>query len=159
MDLLQFSDWLASTGFSQAIQSTTWAIPAIQSVHILALSLLFAAALIIALRFAGRGLAAEPLHALTARFSRHIWILLVVLAATGLLLIIAEPHRTVTNTMFYAKMIMLIVVILLTLWLGAVSRRQQQPVSGLHRAGALLTVLLWMGIMFAGRYIAYYESF
>jgi DNA primase len=24
---------------------------------------------------------------------------------------------------------------------------------------ALLTVLLWMGIMFAGRYIAYYESF
>lgn len=159
MDLQQFSDWLASTGFSQAIQSTTWAIPAIQSVHILALSLLFAAALIIALRFVGRGLAAESLHAVTARFSHHIWILLAVLAATGLLLIIAEPHRTVTNTMFYAKMIMLLVVIALTLWLGAVSRRQQQPVSALHRAGALLTVLLWMGIMFAGRYIAYYESF
>jgi uncharacterized membrane protein len=159
LDLQQFSDWLSSTGISQAIQSTTWAIPAIQSVHILALSLLFAAALIIALRFLGRGLAAESLQAVTARFSHHIWLLLVVLAASGLLLIIAEPHRTVSNTMFYAKMFMLLVVILLTLWLGAVSRRQQQPVSGLHRAEALLTVLLWMGIMFAGRYIAYYESF
>lgn len=159
MDLQQFSDWLASTGFSQAIQVTQWAIPSIQSVHILALSLLFAAALIIALRFAGRGLASEPLHALTTRFTRHIWVLLVVLAATGILLIVAEPHRTVTNTVFYAKMIMLVMVVLLTLWLSAVARRQQQPVSALHRAGALLTVLLWMGIMFAGRYIAYYESF
>ncbi|MDQ2640477.1 MAG: hypothetical protein M3Y79_07845, partial [Pseudomonadota bacterium] len=72
MDLTQFSDWLASTGLSQAIQVTQWAIPTIQSVHILALSLLFAAALIIALRFAGRGLATEPLHALTSRFTRHI---------------------------------------------------------------------------------------
>lgn len=159
MDLLQFSDWLSSTGFSQAIQTNMWAIPAIQTVHILALSLLFAAALLVALRFAGRGLATEPLHQLVARFGRAIWWMLAVLAATGLLLIIAEPHRTLVNAVFYAKMIMLLVVSLLTLWLAAVARQQHARVSGLHRAAAALTVLLWMGIMIAGRFIAYYETF
>lgn len=156
---MQFSDWLASTGFSQAIQTRMWAIPAIQTVHILALSLLFAAALLVALRFAGRGLAAEPLHQLVARFSRAIWWMLAVLATSGLMLIIAEPHRTLGNRVFYLKMIMLAIVVLLTLWLAAAARHQHERVSGLHRAAAALTVLLWMGIMIAGRFIAYYETF
>jgi cytochrome bd-type quinol oxidase subunit 2 len=158
VDLIQFSDWLASTRLSLLIQETQPAIPGIQTVHIIALSLLFAAALILALRFAGRGLAIEPLQQLASRFTRQIWLLLVVLAISGVLLIVAEPHRTVTNRMFYAKMIMLLVVILLTVWLSAVARRPQQPISGLHRLAAALTVLLWMAIMFAGRFIAYYES-
>jgi hypothetical protein len=83
VDLYQFSDWLSSTSLSQAIQLNLGVIPAIQTVHILALSLLFAAALILALRFAGRGLAAEPLHLLAARFTRLIWLMLVMLADFG----------------------------------------------------------------------------
>jgi hypothetical protein len=159
LDLYQFSDWLASTSLSQAIQLNLGAIPAIQTVHIVALSVLFAAALVLALRFAGRGLAAEPLHQLAARFTRLIWLMLLLLATSGLLLIVAEPHRTIANAMFYAKMIMLAVVIGLTLWLAAAARQQHERVSGLHRAVASLTILLWIGIMFAGRFIAYYESF
>lgn len=159
MDLHQFSDWLAATGISQAIQTRSWAIPSIQVVHILALSLLFAAALVVALRFSGRGLAAEPLHELARRFIKAVWVLLVVLAASGILLIVAEPHRTLTNRVFYLKMILLALAIVITLWLAASARHQHERVSGLHRAGAALTILLWMGIMFAGRFIAYYESF
>jgi hypothetical protein len=127
-------------------------------VHILSLSLLFAAALVVALRFAGRGLAAEPLHLLAARFVRMIWVLLAVLAVTGILLIIAEPHRTLGNDMFYIKMFLLIVVVSLTLWLASVARHQHDRISALHRGAAGLTILLWIGVMFAGRLIAYYES-
>lgn len=159
MDLVEFSDWLASTGLSQLIQTKMAAIPTLQTVHIVALSLLFAAALVVALRFFGRGLAAEPLHALVRRFVRIIWLLVVVLALTGMLLIVAEPHRTLGNNMFYAKMIMLVVVSALTVWLAAVARREHERVSAVHQAGAAVTILLWIGIMFAGRLIAYYESF
>ena len=66
MDLQQFSDWLTSTGLSQSMQLSRWAIPGIQTIHILALALLFAAALIVALRFWGKGLAIEPLHPMYA---------------------------------------------------------------------------------------------
>ena len=157
MDIHQFGDWLAATAPSQAIQASTWAIPAIQSVHILALALVFTLGILLALRFAGLGLSAEPLAELAARSTRRIWLLLLVLALTGLLLITAEPGRTITNPVFYLKMIMLAAVIVVTLLLAYIARRVEKP-NALHIALAVLAVLLWIGIIFAGRLIAYIEA-
>jgi hypothetical protein len=159
LDVHQFSEWLAATSFSQGIQVTTWAIPGIQTVHIVALAILFASALVFSLRIAGRGLASEPLPLLAARFTRAIWYLLGVLLVSGALLVIAEPGRTITNPMFYTKMAMLAVVIAVTLWLSAVARRQFERPSGVHVFMAALSMLLWVGIMFAGRLIAYIEAY
>lgn len=50
MTLIEFSEWLSQTQVSQLIQVTSWAIPGLQTVHILALAVLFAAALVVALR-------------------------------------------------------------------------------------------------------------
>jgi hypothetical protein len=159
VDLHQFSDWLSATSFSQLIQITSWAIPAIQTVHLLALSLLFASALVFSLRIAGLGLVSEPLHLLAARFTRAIWWLLLLLVITGCLLILAEPGRTITNPVFYAKMTMLALAVVITLWLAAVARRQFERPTGLHAFAAAVGMLLWVGIMFAGRLIAYVESY
>jgi len=149
MDIHQFGDWLASTGPSQAIQATTWAIPAIQSVHILALALVFTLAILLSLRFAGFGLMAEPLEQLATRSARRMWLLLVVLAATGLLLITAEPGRTITNPAFYAKMAMLALVIALTLGL-VTGNRGKSRVFGQRKFvvvfGSLLVILLVAGV-------------
>ena len=158
MDIHQFVDWLAQTGPSQAIQASTWAIPTIQSVHILALALTFTTAVLLSLRFAGLGLSTQPLPQLAARSVRRIWWLLLWLLITGALLITAEPGRTITNSIFYAKMVMLVIVIVLTLWLAAAAKRDEKP-TGLQLVVAGLAVLLWIGIIFAGRFIAYFESF
>jgi hypothetical protein len=159
LDVHTFSDWLSSTAFSQSIQITTWAIPLIQTVHIICLALLFASALVFTLRIAGRGLASEPLPLLASRFTRAIWYMLVLLLLSGTLLIIAEPGRTITNPVFYAKMTMLVVVIAITVWLAAVARRQFERPSGFHVVAGSLGILLWIAIMFAGRLIAYVESY
>jgi FtsH-binding integral membrane protein len=158
MDLHQFGDWLSGTAPSQAIQTSTWAIPAIQTVHLVALALAFTLGIVLSLRFAGVGLSAEPLAQLAARSTRRIWQLLVVLFATGALLITAEPGRTITNPVFFVKMIMLAAVIAVTLWLASIARRVTRP-TALHLALATLAVLLWIGIIFAGRFIAYVESY
>lgn len=157
MDINEFSNWLSATAMSQSIQTTSWAIPSIQTVHIISLALLFASALVLSLRVAGRGLMTEPLPMVAARFGGAIWILLTLLLATGLLLITAEPGRTITNPMFYAKMIMLAVAILVTLWLASAAKQPLERLSSLHALGAVVGMLLWIGIMFAGRLIAYYE--
>jgi hypothetical protein len=81
-----------------------------------------------------------------------------VLAVTGGLLITAEPGRTITNPVFYVKMILLAAVILATLWLTAAARRVQKP-GALHLLIATLAVLLWIAIIFAGRLIAYIDSY
>ena len=159
MDLHQFSDWLASTAFSQLIQVSTWAIPAIQTVHIISLALLLACALVLALRIVGRGLSSEPLPQLATRFTRAIWYLLLVLLASGSLLIIAEPGRTITNPAFYTKLVLIALAIAMTLWLATAARREFERLSGLHTLVAGLSLLAWMAIIFAGRLIAYIESY
>ncbi|HMA10733.1 MAG TPA: hypothetical protein VKO83_02520 [Steroidobacteraceae bacterium] len=159
MNLHQFSDWLSNTPFSQAIQVTSWAIPGIQVVHIICLAALFATALMFTLRIAGRGLVSEPLHLQAPRFARAIFILVVILLVDGALLITAEPGRTITNPAFYAKMILLAFALAITLWLTAVSRRQLETPTGMHVAAAAFSMLLWIAIIFCGRFIAYVESY
>jgi hypothetical protein len=157
MNLIEFSAWLSSTALSQVIQSTSWAIPGIQFVHILGLATLFALALNLSLRIAGRGLAIESLRSLAGRFVPAIWICLGLLLLTGALLIVAEPDRTITNPAFYLKMVLLVVAVALTLWLASVARREHAKPNIVHVAAATLSMLIWAGIMIAGRYIAYVE--
>ena len=155
MSVRVFDQWLESTALSHLIQTTHGAIAGIQVVHILALATLFALALNLALRVTGHGLAAEPLSSLASRFVPALWICLGVLLFTGSLLIIAEPGRSLMNRVFYTKMTLLLVAIALTLWLAAVARRPLQRPSKLQVAAAALYVLVWVGIIVAGRYIAY----
>jgi cytochrome bd-type quinol oxidase subunit 2 len=111
------------------------------------------------LRIAGRGLSTEPLATQAPRFAKAIWVLVLVLFVTGALLIIAEPGRTITNPAFYAKMIMLILALAITLWLTGVARRQLESPTGVHVIAALIAMLLWIAIIFCGRFIAYVESY
>jgi uncharacterized membrane protein len=156
MNLIAFSRWLESTALSQVIQTTSWAIPGIQVIHILCLAILFALALNLSLRVAGRGLALESSRSLAARFVPAMGVCLVLLLVSGSLLVIAEPSRTITNQVFYIKMSLLVVAIVLTLWLATVARREPAKPTRLHVAVAVLCMLVWTGIIVAGRYIAYY---
>ena len=121
MSLVAINNWLSSTPLSLLIQRTPGAIAGIQVVHILCLATLFALALNLSLRTAGRGLRIEPLASLAARFVPAIWICLGMLLLTGALLIIAEPHRTLGNPIFYTKMALLAVAVVLTVGLAAVA--------------------------------------
>jgi hypothetical protein len=152
-----FIDWLSATAFSQTIQTTSWAIPGIQVIHIVCLATLFALALSFSLRIAGRGFAVEPLASLAGRFVPAMWICLAVLLVSGVLLIIAEPFRTITNPVFYLKMGLLVVAIGLTAWLASMARRASAKPSAFHVAAAALSMLVWAGIIVAGRYIAYVD--
>lgn len=148
--------WLTATPLSQAIQTTSWAIPGIQVIHIVSLATLFALALSLSLRVAGRGLVREPLASLAKRFVPAIWTCLAMLFLSGSLLILAEPFRTITNPVFYLKMGLLIIAIVLTVWLASIARRPTGNLAAMHVAAAILSVVVWIGIMIAGRYIAYF---
>jgi hypothetical protein len=155
MNLKSTVRWLTETPLSQTIQTTSWAIPGIQVVHIICLAALFAFALNLSLRVAGRGLAVESLASLAGRLVPAIWTCIGILFLSGSLLIIAEPFRTITNPVFYLKMGLLIVAIMLTLRLNWVARHTSGTPSGAHTAVAILSMLAWAGIIVAGRFIAY----
>ena len=91
-----------------------------------------------------------------ARFLPVIWPTLLVLLVTGSLLIIGEPRRALLNATFYLKMALLLVGVVLTAALQrsfASTRWEGGRVGG--RLAAVVSILVWCGILFAGRWIAY----
>ena len=153
-----FAQWLHGTAFSQWLQITTWVIPLLQSVHIVMIGLVFISSLMIALRVLGRMRADEPLPAVWSRFAPWMWSGLVVMAATGALLIIAEPPREFGALSFWIKMGLVLLAVVLTTLLGAqVKHAPHDAASPLRSARpvACVLVVLWIAIIFLGRAIAY----
>jgi tryptophan-rich sensory protein len=148
---------------SQTIQSVDWIVPAVQTIHILAITVVAASALMIDLRLIGVFSADRPLREVSARFLPLVWWPLLVLLATGAIMIIGEPARSLKNPAFQLKMALLVTVLVVTALYQLLLRRDPalgSPASshrGTATAIATLSMLLWSGIIFAGRWIAYYS--
>ena len=160
--LRHFGEWLAGTALSATIQNVSWIIPTTQAIHILCVALVMAAVFIVDLRILGVLARTQTLEALSHRYLPWVWYLLPILFASGAVLIIGEPGRSLLNPVFAAKMLMLVTAALLTLALERPLRHATSapaPTQLGLQAGAVLSLILWTGIVFAGRWIAYVASF
>src|SRR5215831_16549341 len=100
----EFAEWLQATPVSVTIQSVAWIIPLLQSIHITMIGIVFVSSLMITLRVVGSVRADESFAAVWSRFAPWMWGGLVVMALTGLPLIVAEPVREFTAVSFWLKM-------------------------------------------------------
>ena len=159
-----FSEWLAATPLSLRIQTVEWIIPTVQTVHILSIALVTSSAAMVDLHVLGVLSRSEPLVAVTRRFLPWIWWTLLVLLVTGATLIIGEPERSLGNPAFLLKMSLLAVVLMVTLIFQRGMRRDEHhwESSRRRRVGARVlagvSLVLWVGIVFAGRWIAYIDT-
>ena len=154
-----FCDWLANTPLSLRIQTVMWIIPAVQTIHILCVAIVMSCMAMLDLRLVGVAGRKYPISRMVGRFVPWVWGALPILLATGTILIIGEPSRELLNPYFRAKMLMLAIVVVLTFLV----QRQNKKDEGFweaRRATAALagaaSLLLWVGIVTAGRWIAYY---
>jgi len=158
--LAQFSTWLQSTPLSLLLQNVEWIVPLVQTVHILAIGAVIASVFIVNLRLLGLIGNDESPSRVGARFLPVIWYTLPVLIATGVILIIAEPARSLGSIAFQLKMLLFACAVIITLYhhrsvLQAASRADQAGGHGAAKFVAILSLLLWSAIIFAGRWIAY----
>jgi hypothetical protein len=156
----EFAAWLQTTSVSVTIQSVEWIIPLLQSIHILMIGVVFVSSLMITLRVMGSVRADEPFAAVWSRFAPWMWGGIVVMALTGLTLIVAEPVREFTALSFWLKMGLLAIGITSMLIFGRTLRPEARATAGAEfsagrKAAAVATVVLWLAIIFLGRAIAY----
>jgi hypothetical protein len=162
--LSELAKWLAATPLSHTIQSTGWIIPSLQTIHILGVAVVFSSAILVDLRVWRLLQRDEPLPEVARRFLPTIWPVLLILLVTGSLLIVGEPRRSLLNLTFYLKMSLLAVAIMLTAGLQrsiASSPNFWDKNRGREiawRFAATLSILIWCGILFAGRWIAYTQA-
>jgi hypothetical protein len=154
--------WIDQTPLSQTIQVTHWVVPAVQTVHILAVAVVASSAIMIDLRLLGVFWADRPMKKVSSRFLPLVWWPLIILLATGAIMVIGEPARSLKNPAFQLKMTLLITAIVVT-WIFQLLQHRNAKFGDLRSgprgaavAIAVVSMLLWSAIIFAGRWIAYY---
>jgi len=168
--LQEFTDWLSHSELTAFLSDTTllqtWIIiPLSQTIHILGVAVVMISIGVLNLRLLGVGSGSQSFARLTAQLTPWIWSALAVLLFTGVLQTIAEPSRELLNSTFQLKMLLLLAAVAITIsyrvttaknpnyWDTSLDRR---------RTGRLLaatSLMLWLGILSAGRLIAYFGAF
>jgi len=155
-----FATWLAKTPLTAFLGNAAWAVPAIQTVHILSVAVVFGGAVFINLRILGVFETGRPIQAVLGRFLPPLLGAVAILLVTGLLLIASEPNRAIFRTVFWLKMGLILVALAAT-W-GQARRAAQSDAAGrkdglvlADRVGAILILGLWTAVIFAGRWIGY----
>ena len=123
--------------------------------------LVFTSVITINLRLLGVGRAGRSVSELTNTLTPIIWVALLVMLLTGTVQTIAEPVRQFITPAFWAKMAMIVVVATTTSLFARSVRANpskwddaaRRPASG--KVLAVVTTVLWVGIVVCGRLIGY----
>ena len=159
MALDDWLHWLEATDVATAVRENEVLFPWIESVHVLAIVLVIGTISIVDLRLLGAYGADQPGRRVAKRFLPLVWWPILILLATGLIMIVGEPGRSLKNPAFQLKMALLAGALIVTVLCQRRLRRAPGAgpagTGGLARSLAILSLLLWAGIIFAGRWIAY----
>jgi hypothetical protein len=158
MSLLDFFDWCEATTVGLAIRDSLWLFPVIESVHLLALALLGGAVLVVDLRMLNLGLRKQSAAHIAG--SAQPWLIgsLATMLVTGVLLFTSESIKCYYSPPFWYKMSFLATAILFTFTVrrkvAAADELRVGPIWG--KLVALISLGLWFGVGFSGRWIAFY---
>ena len=158
--LLQFCMWIQATPLGRKVSTSPWLFPTIESVHIIGLALVVGAVLRLDLRLLGfsRQISVTSVASSTMPWA---WTGVSVAVTTGLLMFASEAVVCYHNRAFRAKMLMLLLIALNTAVYEFITRRnvhawdveRATPLGA--KFAAVVSVTLWMGVVAAGRWIAY----
>jgi len=160
--LKRLAEWLSTTFLSVFIQNhNSWAIPVIQSIHIVGIAIVLGSVFMIDLRILGWAGTDQTLRQTTRRFGPWLTGALWLMLATGILMVIAEPVRELITFSFWLKMFLVAIgTLIAVIFLGAVRRHEQRWEEIVEKRTAIrwlavLTFLIWACIIILGRLIAY----
>jgi len=155
--LLPFFEWCEATAVSTALRSSPWAFAVIESVHLLGLSVIGGAVLIVDLRLLGFGLRDQRIADVAS--AAFPWLVgsLVVMLLTGIALFLSEPLKCYDSQPFWVKMISLALAMLFTFTVRRkvtmTDEARVRPVS--FKLVALVSLALWFGVGASGRWIGF----
>jgi len=161
MSFFSFCQWLENTSLSSAIRESIWVFPIIETTHVLMLALSVGLIATIDLRLAGLVLRNESATEVSGELLP--WALggFLTMFVTGVFLFISMPLKCYNSPFFTIKMSLLFLsglnalIFHLTIFRTMAKwDRDRVPPFGARVAG-FLSLALWMGVIAAGRTMAY----
>lgn len=147
--------WLEQTTVSVTIRQSSWAVMALESVHLLGLAILGGASFLVAVA-AVRGRIGDMTGSELLRGLKQVAAAgLALMIVSGVAIALSEPFKYYNNVAFGRKMWLFAVALLLSGTLVWVDRLSHSSLSGLRRLVAALAFVSWLGVAISGRLIGF----
>ncbi len=146
---------------SNAIRENVNAFPVIESLHVLAVALVFGTILIVDLRLLGVASHRRGAQRLITELLPFTWGAFVLAVVTGSLMFISNALSYAANAQFLLKMVALAVAGLNMAWFHSTAYRrigqwdEDMPPPLAARVAGILSILTWTTVIFLGRWIGF----
>jgi hypothetical protein len=154
--LLPFFKWSDTSWIGMTVRSSRLYFPIIETLHLLALTLLLGAIFMLNLRLCGLVMKNLPIRQVSRDLSPWLIGSLVAILASGFVLFTAEAMKCYSSEPFQAKMLFLFLAIAYHFTIfRKVTNTEREPKRLFGVAAGLVSVVLWLGVGLAGRGIAF----
>src|SRR5471032_888392 len=161
MDIASVLASLEGLSFAGRIRDSLYLFPFIESLHVLGLTIVFGTIAILDLRLLGIASIKRPVSRVAADVLPWAWAAFALTAVTGALMFITNAGVYYHNLYFRMKMAMLVLAGLNVAMFELTARRSiarwdtERAAPSTGRAAAVVSLILWVGIIFMGRWIGF----
>jgi hypothetical protein len=157
----EFLSWLESTDLSIFLQESSWAFPTIESIHVLALTMVVGTISIVDLRLLGLASTKRRVSELSRLVLPCTWGAFALALTTGSLMVISQPTSYYDNDAFRTKMLLLLaaginMLIFQSFTYQSIAewdRDARVPLAG--RIAGAVSLTCWLCVVFFGRRIGF----
>jgi hypothetical protein len=161
MSVTAFLAFLESSRLADAIRTSAYLFPLIESFHVVALTTVLGTIAIIDLRLLGVASIRRPFSRIASDILKWTWGAFALATATGLLLFISNAAVYYHNFFFRAKMTLLALAGLNMLIFELTAARsvhrwdQDHSAPPAGRTVAIVSLIIWISVVFCGRWIGF----
>lgn len=161
MPIDAFLKSVEATSFATTIRDSIWMFPIVESIHVISFTLVVGSIAIIDLRLLGLASTHRSFQKMSADLMKWIWGAFIVTVATGVTMFTTNARVYYHNPFFRAKMILLVFaglnMVVFELTAGRTIRDWDTARSAprLGKTAAVLSLALWVSIIFMGRIIGF----
>jgi hypothetical protein len=161
VDITPWLTTLEDSGLATDIRKSLYVFPFLESIHVMALAVVFGTILVVDLRILGWASKERPFTRLSAELLRFTWGAFAVSVLTGIAMFTTNARVYAHNTAFLVKMALLLLaginmaVFHLTAERSVARWDRGSAAPGIGKVTAALSIMLWVGIIFAGRVIGF----
>jgi hypothetical protein len=159
--LENFLAWLDETSLAIFIRESGWAFPALESIHVVALTLVVGLIAIVDLRLLGLASAKRPVTELCREVLPWTWAAFVVALIAGIGMFVSQPLTYYANTSFRLKLLFLLfaavnmAVFHLLTYPGVAQWDSARRIPLRARLAGGISLACWLVIVFLGRQIGF----
>jgi hypothetical protein len=156
--LLPYASWLGSTPFAQWLGASTWRIAWLLSIHLFGLTLLLGSVFIVSLNLLGVFQRSKPAGRLRREVQPVLLTGLTLSFVTGALVFVGGAQPYYEGYWFRFKMVLLALTVLfhVTAYRAVSAAPAGRYSTSIHRLTGACMLLLWFGVAWAGRAIAFF---